>query len=484
MKDDHEVTKFWNFAKTFDKATLKENEVFALGQGVYFLGEVDFGSRLFVRECYLELLDLVLSGGKNVLLRGTPGIGKTHFSFLLILRLISEGKTVVYQRRSGLDSLLFSPTEVKSATTFRVFREVVRDPATFLILDAVDTDLLPARTILVSSPQVSNFHDFEKNVDKKRDCYYMPPWSLDEILVCNEQMYRRVVGSLREGFSQAGGVPRVLLKFDTIDKAKILDAIIEISGLKWSDIGRKLSLTSGTSGVRDTVSGKVFHMIPTPDLRDFVYGFASKYVADEVFNRISENSESDLCRLIKESRELGEAGSLRGIWFERVAHIRMERGGDFAVRSLDGKSTLTKLVVPKKSPKKSFTDLSEVADFSVGDYIVPKASNLESVDSMMKPDRLFQMTVSPSHPCKQAGLHKAIVAISSGAQGSPTKKQKGSGSKAIPASPPTCLYFVVPDDQYKGFQAQKYTDAKGRELVNVTYTDVDAIQQFALEIKL
>ena len=92
MKDDHEVTKFWNFAKTFDKATLKENEVFALGQGVYFLGEVDFGSRLFVRECYLELLDLVLSGGKNVLLRGTPGIGMTHFSFVLILRLISEGK--------------------------------------------------------------------------------------------------------------------------------------------------------------------------------------------------------------------------------------------------------------------------------------------------------------------------------------------------------------------------------------------------------
>ena len=104
----------------------------------------------------------------------------------------------------------------------------------------------------------------------------------------------------------------MLLKFDTIDKAKILDAINEISGLKWSDIGRKLSLTSGTSGVRDTVSGKVFHMIPTPDLRDFVYGFASKYVADEVFNRISENSESNLCRLIKESRELGEAGSLRG----------------------------------------------------------------------------------------------------------------------------------------------------------------------------
>jgi hypothetical protein len=463
---------------TFKVESLKANEVFNLGQDVSFLGEIDFRSRLFVRECYLELLDLVLSGGKNVLVRGTPGIGKTHFSFLLILRLIAEGKTVVYERKSRDRAFLFSPTEVKSGRRFTDFDEV-GSKDTFLILDAINVDVINAKTILVSSPNENNFHDFVKKIDVTKDSYYMPPWSLEEILDCNGKMYNRRVSDVRAGYEKVGGVPRILLEKDTVDIGPVSDAIITTSGLAWKEISRNLAVNS-------QVSGKVFHMIPTADLRNFEYRFASKYVEDEVFSRVSDNSEAAICQFIRDSRSLGEAGGLAGVLFERIAHLRLEKGGDFEIRSLDGRSADTELKLPTKSPKKRFTDVNEIAGFSVGDYIVPKASNFESVDSMMKPNLLFQMTVSASHPCKQAGLHKAIAALSLGGSSSPTKKQKGSGSQTIPVQgpPPTCLYFVVPDDLFASFQTQKYIDAKDQELKKVTYTDVAAIQQFVLKIKL
>jgi len=477
-QDNDEFTKFWKAALTFKVESLRENEVFDLGQGVSFLGERKFGSRVFVRECYLELLDLVLNGGMDVLVRGTPGIGKTHFSFLLILRLIAEGKTVVYERRKGAGAYLFSSTEVQSGRSFKDFREV-GSKETFLILDAIDVDVINARTILVSSPNESNFHDFVKKIDPTKDAYYMPPWSLEEILDCNGKMYNRNVPAIRAGYEKVGGVPRILLEKETVDIGPVNDAITTTSGLSWKDISRNLAVNS-------QVSGKVFHMIPTADLRNFEYRFASKYVEDEVFSRISDNSEATTCQFIRDSRSLGEAGGLAGVLFERIAHLRLEKGGDFEVRSLDGRSPDTKLKLPKKSPKKRFTDINEIAGFSVGDYIVPKASNFESVDSMMKPNLLFQMTVSASHPCKQAGLHKAIAALSPGGSSSPTKKQRGSRGQTIPVQgpPPTCLYFVVPDDLFASFQSQKYIDAKDQELKQVTYSDVATIQQFVLKIKL
>jgi hypothetical protein len=64
--------------------------------------------------------------------------------------------------------------------------------------------------------------------------------------------------------------------------------------------------------------------------------------------------------------------------------------------------------------------------------------------------------------------------------------QQRNKKEAIPAqgSPPTRLYFVVPNDLFESFTSQKYIDARDRELKRVTYTDVADIQQFVLEIKL
>jgi hypothetical protein len=161
-------------------------------------------------------------------------------------------------------------------------------------------------------------------------------------------------------------------------------------------------------------------------------------------------------------------------------------GGDFEVRTLDGKTADVKLTLSPDTSRKTFADVSEVAHFNDdSSYIVPKASNFESVDSMMKPNLLFQMTVSATHPCKQAGLHRAIVSLKGG-QPSPLKKVKGSSgqSQAVHQGPPPRLYFVVPEDSFDAFKEQSYTDSKGKIMGKSTYADVNSIEQFVLKVSL
>jgi len=86
------------------------------------------------------LLDLVLTGGARVLLRGTPGIGKTQFSLLLVLRLVAEGKTVVYMRgvkdSSALFYLILTPTGLLETDRHPAALPYLRDEATIFVVDA------------------------------------------------------------------------------------------------------------------------------------------------------------------------------------------------------------------------------------------------------------------------------------------------------------------------------------------------------------
>jgi len=479
LRDDAPATQFWKFGRQFLPTSLKdkENGVLDLGAGVYFLGERRFGSRLFIRPCYLDLLDLVLTGGARVLLRGTPGIGKTHFSLLLVLRLVAEGKTVVYMRgvkdSSALFYLILTPTGLLETDRHPAALPYLRDEATIFVVDAKEPknmEQVNATTILVSSPQHGNYEEFIKGLPSQ-SIFFMPPWSLEEIQRCNELIYHRDAGKLKRGFEMVGGVPRHLLTNAEVEIREVLDAIVVTARLSWEDIQSNLQVNS-------KVSGKVFHLVPSADYRSFEYRFASSYVEDELFSRVEEKSESDLCRLVSESSRLGVMGGLRGVLFERLAHLRLVRGGTFRIRSLDGRSQDVKLTLPEVSGRKNFGDLSEIKGFSDGEYLVPTSTNLESVDSLAKPNLMFQMTVSASHPCKQAGLHKAIAALcGTDGSSSPNKKRKI-------AAPPARLIFVVPASMEKTFTSQPYTDAKGVPLKEVSFNDVEAIEQFVLPVSL
>jgi len=152
------------------------------------------------------------------------------------------------------------------------------------------------------------------------------------------------------------------------------------------------------------------------------------------------------------------------VLFERVAHSKLEQGGTFQTRRLND-NFVTNLVVPTRE-KKIFKQVADISDanLTAHHYLLPESSNFESVDSIIKPDILLQMTVSLSHPCKQMGLFKVLNSLNN-------------------PQPPR-LYFVVPPENFESFQPQKYTDEKGKTLDLSRHQNVNSLVQYALEIPL
>jgi hypothetical protein len=91
-------------------------------------------------------------------------------------------------------------------------------------------------------------------------------------------------------------------------------------------------------------------------------------------------------------------------------------------------------------------------------------TNFQSVDAIMKPDVLFQVTGGHKHPCKQKGLYDVLNLL-----GNP---------------PAPRLYFVLPPDRFTSFRYQRYLDSKRKRMTKPSYANVRKIQQFAMEVKL
>ncbi|TMW57980.1 hypothetical protein Poli38472_013454 [Pythium oligandrum] len=111
-----------------------------------------------------------------------------------------------------------------------------------------------------------------------------------------------------------------------------------------------------------------------------------------------------------------------------------------------------------------FIDYQEIVDAAENVYLRPVSKNFQSVDSIIKPAALFQVTGAHKHPCKQKGLHDVLSEL-----GNPTHPR---------------LYFVVPPDRFTSFRYQPYLNAKGKAMREPTYVNVRRIQQFALQVEI
>jgi len=88
------------------------------------------------------------------LILGTPGIGKSHFGFFVLLLLVSRGETVVYQGRQEDSRILFTLQGVQiSGIQNKGFEIELRNPNIFYLVDAITPSIVKAKIILFSSPR-------------------------------------------------------------------------------------------------------------------------------------------------------------------------------------------------------------------------------------------------------------------------------------------------------------------------------------------
>jgi hypothetical protein len=161
---------------------------------------------------------------------GTPGIGKTTATAILIRMLLKAGHTVVYTIRTKNDSewfYEFKPTANAGVTSVKVYPQTLpefkipslRERSTYYVVDPGQTKddcnpngMFQAKVILVVSPD--DRHWGESEFAKIRGLVqgffrFFPVWFLEELLSA-----RPILGptlseeQIRERYRQVGGVPR------------------------------------------------------------------------------------------------------------------------------------------------------------------------------------------------------------------------------------------------------------------------------------
>jgi hypothetical protein len=192
---------------------------------------------------------------------GTPGIGKTTSTAILIRMLLERKKTVVYLIRSKEKKRWyyeFVPNTFNSSITAKVYREYLgeddilslQEQSTYYIVDPGETkdscdppvDFLP-KYILITSPDERHWgeSEFEKERNGSEGWFKIyPSWSLEELLLARNQFKGDLAEEfIYERYRLFGGVPRNVFVSETklSDRLKKqMASILKISETHVKDI--------------------------------------------------------------------------------------------------------------------------------------------------------------------------------------------------------------------------------------------------------
>jgi hypothetical protein len=176
---------------------------------------------------------------------GTPGIGKTTETAILIRKLLLLNRTVVYHvRTTKLTGWVyeFTPTQATAETTFSVKVNVIQEKdfenntmvsfsyfkegtSKYYVVDPGETkdDCSPDRSfqgrfILVSSPDEGHWggRAFQKRIGVTRGKFrYFPMWNLQELQDARPYINNDIsANAVAQRYHQVGGVPRNIFEND------------------------------------------------------------------------------------------------------------------------------------------------------------------------------------------------------------------------------------------------------------------------------
>ena len=131
-----------DFAATLTEAVVTNNTL-ELANGTFFLGDPMLGSKLFIRPCYKELSEIILDGAssgawRNVVVTGTPGIGKSVFGLYLLYLLRCQGKTVVFEQKGFWYRFSDEGVAEGEFSSFKTAGYLTGDPTAWYLSDPED----------------------------------------------------------------------------------------------------------------------------------------------------------------------------------------------------------------------------------------------------------------------------------------------------------------------------------------------------------
>ncbi|CAB4425352.1 unnamed protein product [Rhizophagus irregularis] len=255
--DEILLKHFWQALKNTNHDEL--SSLFMVSEDVNFFGKPSIPSKLFVRRCYNDLLNIIDNDKiRNLRLTGNSGIGKTFFGYYLIYHLVKNGKTVIYDIHTMKTFvILFGQTieEVSYLHTIKDARKIktnLLNQDVWYIVDGKSPDDSEAKTILICSSLKSHYKVFDNRIPEIR---YMPVWSWNEINKCRADIFTHLSeNKVRELYIKWGGIPRYILKdVHTKGIQKQLDRAINTCN---ESIFRYI----GEDVTKDDISHKLIHI--------------------------------------------------------------------------------------------------------------------------------------------------------------------------------------------------------------------------------
>ncbi len=174
--------------------------------------ECFFNYEIFVRECYVQLLekmlDVILKANFEpshlVAITGTPGMGKTTFlgfcyTFFKLygIKVIAKHSSLNCIVYDGFKELVLTDKQVRS-----LLAKVKANKHKYIFLIDSNSGWTPVAgvgyiVILFASPDVNNFGHFSKN---SATTILMPPWTSDELRSCFKMLSAKAVTNNRRDF--------------------------------------------------------------------------------------------------------------------------------------------------------------------------------------------------------------------------------------------------------------------------------------------
>ncbi|CAG8580043.1 2290_t:CDS:2, partial [Ambispora leptoticha] len=449
-----------------------------LPDGVFFLGYKSYGSKLLIRNCYLQLFELIETNRKSngpasagCTITGTPGIGKTYFGLYLLfyIRYNYPEVTIVWQCNEKI-CYRFLPNDNVQKGDINLFDRTLDSPNDFLLVDEQAlTFKYKAYMIQLTSPKGERFKEAVKWPGFTK--YFMPLWELEEITALWTLQYKNKKYGQDEEFTlelfgelldRWGPIPRsVLLKWNDMSYQQNYQQSINVVNLE--DCINSIDKSGMPT---DTISGRLVYLDPDPEFASAVYRVASPRVFNRVIQEYEIRTKRNARDLIMSSHEFPKIAGFRRNMFEDFAHRALQNGGTFRVRCLNGDNSEINERNIKEMECNWFTTLNEARKEY---YNRPKSKTFASINSFSLDNKtldLYQITISENHSLKKKGLNDLDRLL-------PWRKDVNDFN----------LYFVVPSNIFETFPLQKYKTTKNEDCQKIP-SWIDNITQYALEINL
>jgi hypothetical protein len=414
-------------------------------------------TRKSTRDLWDIVVEITTTPNNHVLVTGSSGVGKSRSMAYLLRKLLLNGKTVVYESAMEEKFFLFKATGivyevmwVSSAFMRPSLIEELQDPGNFYLIDPKDDSsdpvIVPAHTILASSPNPKRYKGFIKR--KEAFTRYMPMWNIEEL-----EAVRHILGSavnedeavteddLLERFHNLGGRPRSVFARDEVRRKEISRITDNVSKMTIELI---VKVIEGTAGDLDESSDR---KLGTPTSNICGYNSTNPFNSDTrevVF--VSKLVEVELAKA--HARKMWEKydslptsfATFKGIVFQVIALSMIAKGsisfkctrwvylgGDGKTKENWRKSEESTRTFPAKELK---TELSLEGNLKVVGRLCQSFNTNEAFIDGSSDEGTFQMTIGKDHPNSRLGAMKV------------TDEWGATAENKMP------LYNAVPDDRY------------------------------------